>query len=232
MHKTLRMMPARAAGVSDRLWSMEDVAALVEAAETKPGKRGPYKKMSSSPSEIAKLAADRAFGSRLVTNIHRGLVVEAIVSTVLCPEWAWCSEDYYRFDFRHPCGLGLEVKQSAACQSWETKGPSIAKWDVSARKGYYEGDLYIAQPGRNAQVYILAWHPITDRLIADHRDPAQWKFFVIAANALPVVKSLGMAGANSLAAPVGIANLSVELETLRAKLAHNKIQTDILPREP
>jgi hypothetical protein len=33
-----------AAGVADRLWSMEDIAALVEAAASKPGPRGPYKK--------------------------------------------------------------------------------------------------------------------------------------------------------------------------------------------
>ncbi|MCC0807592.1 DDE-type integrase/transposase/recombinase [Methylobacterium sp. W2] len=44
MHKKHRMSPAMAAGVSDRLWSMEDVAALVEAAAPAPGKRGPYRK--------------------------------------------------------------------------------------------------------------------------------------------------------------------------------------------
>ncbi|KQT50359.1 hypothetical protein ASG52_05935 [Methylobacterium sp. Leaf456] len=44
LHKKHRMSPAMAAGVSDRLWSMEDIAALVEAAAPAPGKRGPYKK--------------------------------------------------------------------------------------------------------------------------------------------------------------------------------------------
>jgi IS1 family transposase len=41
-HKTLRVTPAMAAGISDRLWSMEDVVALMDA-EGEPKKRGPYK---------------------------------------------------------------------------------------------------------------------------------------------------------------------------------------------
>jgi hypothetical protein len=46
IHKTLRVTPAMAAGVSDRLWEVSDIVALLEAAEPKPGKRGPYKKES------------------------------------------------------------------------------------------------------------------------------------------------------------------------------------------
>jgi hypothetical protein len=41
------MSPAMAAGVTDKLWSMEDIAALVEARAPKPGRRGPYKKKSN-----------------------------------------------------------------------------------------------------------------------------------------------------------------------------------------
>lgn len=44
VHKTLRVTPAMAAGVTDRLWEMADLVAIVEAAEAQPGKRGPYKK--------------------------------------------------------------------------------------------------------------------------------------------------------------------------------------------
>ena len=32
-----------AAGVTDRLWGMEDVGALLDAREAPPKKRGPYK---------------------------------------------------------------------------------------------------------------------------------------------------------------------------------------------
>ncbi|MGP0090726.1 MAG: IS1 family transposase [Xanthobacteraceae bacterium] len=44
MHKTLRMTPAMAAGIADRLYSMEDIASMVDASLPMPGKRGPYKK--------------------------------------------------------------------------------------------------------------------------------------------------------------------------------------------
>jgi len=49
LHKTLRMTPAMAAGVTQTLWSMEDIAALVEAQHV-PQKRGPYKKRTPEAS--------------------------------------------------------------------------------------------------------------------------------------------------------------------------------------
>lgn len=48
IHKKLRVTPAiMAAGVTDRLWDIADIAKLVEDAEAKSGKRGPYKKISN-----------------------------------------------------------------------------------------------------------------------------------------------------------------------------------------
>jgi hypothetical protein len=47
IHQTLRMTPAMAAGVTDRLWEMADLVAIVEAAD-KPAVRGPYKKRLAS----------------------------------------------------------------------------------------------------------------------------------------------------------------------------------------
>ena len=47
IHKTLRVTPAMAAGVTDKLWSMEDVAELVAAAAPKPGRPATYKKRAA-----------------------------------------------------------------------------------------------------------------------------------------------------------------------------------------
>lgn len=44
IHKSLRMTPAMAAGVTDALHDMEWIVALIDARAPKPKKRGPYKK--------------------------------------------------------------------------------------------------------------------------------------------------------------------------------------------
>lgn len=43
IHKSLKTTPALAAGIAEKLWSMADIAALVEAKEATPAKRGTYK---------------------------------------------------------------------------------------------------------------------------------------------------------------------------------------------
>lgn len=47
IHKSLKVSPAMAAGITDRLWSLEDVVAKIDEMNP-PKKRGPYKKRNSN----------------------------------------------------------------------------------------------------------------------------------------------------------------------------------------
>lgn len=47
IHGKLRVTPAMGAGVTDRLWEIADIVALVEAADAKPGKRGTYQRAAN-----------------------------------------------------------------------------------------------------------------------------------------------------------------------------------------
>lgn len=44
IHKSLKVTPAMAAGITDTLWSLEDVVAKIDEMAPAPAKRGPYKK--------------------------------------------------------------------------------------------------------------------------------------------------------------------------------------------
>ncbi len=48
IHKSLKVSPAMAAGITNRLWSLDDIADRIEARQAKPMKRGPYKKRKAN----------------------------------------------------------------------------------------------------------------------------------------------------------------------------------------
>lgn len=48
IHKTLRITPAMAAGLSDHVWSVEEIVLMAESYMPKPGPRGPYKQKRES----------------------------------------------------------------------------------------------------------------------------------------------------------------------------------------
>jgi len=51
IHQTLKVTPAIEAGLTDRLWTIDDIVALVEDDAPAPKKRGPYKKKGQDNSD-------------------------------------------------------------------------------------------------------------------------------------------------------------------------------------
>ena len=100
--------------------------------------------------------------------------------------------------------LGSEFRHQGAKRDWDNAG---ATW--------------IAAPGRHAQIYVFAHHPVTDDS-ADHRDAGQWRFYVVATGALPPAKTIGLGKLRRLGEEVGWGDLRAAVERLRLAAVPNR----------
>ena len=175
--------------------------------------------VTPSKDDVCGAAARVAFGKPLIQNNLRGLVFEVIVEFALKQDWDRCSGDWKGWDFEHKSGhTRLEVKQSARRQSWAR--PALAqpaRFDIAVRTGYYEGADWTAHSGRNAHLYVFGYHPVDDET-ADHRDPEQWRFYVVPTTKLPPTKTVGLSTLNTLSTACGWAQLSEAVEQERTAL--------------
>ncbi len=132
----------------------------------------------------------------LMNNVHRAHYVEAMISLALDERWRLVSRDWdwAPWDLESDDGVRLEVKQSAAVQSWNTHDPQENRsFDIAQRNGYWDYESrWHAGKARYADIYLFAWHPELNRKIADHRCPEQWLFFVIPEYGLPAQKSISL----------------------------------------
>lgn len=171
------------------------------------------------PPVIARLV-ERNFGKPIIRNDLRGELVEEIVALALEPEWQRCGDDWGHCDLKRASdGLRAQVKQSAALQSWSrASGPDPRpRYSIASKIGRWEGAAWVPKPGRNADIFIFAWHGRTDES-ADHREPDQWQFFIVPEHRLPVQKSIGWAALNRLAQPVAHATLQSAVERIADEL--------------
>jgi hypothetical protein len=176
--------------------------------------------------EICAKAAEIKFGGPLVVNTDRGFVAEVIVAQALGAEWRWLARDFNGWDFQHETGCRLEVKHSAARQTWGSHKASAPSFDIKARTGYWDNDSakWIAAPGRHDHIYVFAHHPVIDES-ADHRDAGQWRFYVVPTEQLeahlPAAKTIRLGQVRQLGEEVDWGDLRAGVERLRLAVAQN-----------
>lgn len=161
----------------------------------------------------------RRFDSPLIENSLRAMYVEHLIEELLGDAWDHTGADWGRCDFTSSdtSKIRLEVKQSAALQSWTPEDPAAVivpnpRFDIRERTGWYDGADWRDEPGRSGEVYVFAWHPHTDRSVADHGDPLQWEFYVVLASTLPATKSIGLTGIEKLGQLASASTLSTVVE--------------------
>lgn len=134
-----------------------------------------------------------------------------MVALALEPAWALCSGDWNSWDMENEAGLRLQVKQSAARQSWGSVSKS-PRFSIAPTKRYWVNGMgWVPHEGRLADIYVFGWHPIEDET-ADHRNPRQRTFFVVRERDLPKQKSVSVQALNRLASMTGFIGLKNAVE--------------------
>ena len=166
------------------------------------------------------------YNRHIMNNIQRGDYVECLVDALLGPEWTlpWKrGYDWAPWDLKHDSKCKIEVRQSAALQTWprpKHSRPKPPKFDIAHRKGYWTRcGKWIREPGRHADIYIFAWHPEQNEDVADHRAPEQWMFYVVPTKALPEKQRIGLAEIESLTRPVRSESLTLTVAQLLSALS-------------
>jgi hypothetical protein len=163
-----------------------------------------------------------AYGAPLIENIWRGAWMEAMIALALPDSWRR-TVNSAGWDFEHPGGAKLEIKQSAARQSWPQAAPYHSTFSIVASQHHFADGKVVVESGRKANIYLFAHHPAWED--ANHRGPEQWQFYVVPTTALQEgAKSISIDRLRKLADPIGIGGLAEEI----TRLANNTMKA--LPR--
>jgi hypothetical protein len=177
-----------------------------------------------SRDDIRAAVERRLFGENLVQSNFRGEVVESIISKALGPSWIHCSEGWGGWDFEKTMESGalvrLQVKQSAARQSWQTTRKPTPSFRIAEVSGYYkENGEWRSDNGRHAEIFVFGWHGDTSEL-ADHFDAKQWIFYVVAESQLKKDKrkNIPLSDVQTLATSTEFAGLKHKVEKLASSI--------------
>ena len=104
----------------------------------------------------------RRYDKRVMNNVYRADYLECLVALTLGADWwlTWAHGwDWAAWDCQHTSGARLEVKQSAARQSWDRETPArrrAPRFDIALRAGDWtqDGSRWVDAPGRPADLYV------------------------------------------------------------------------------
>lgn len=185
--------------------------------------------------QVVQSLNERFYSQPLIDNVYRGDYVETLILFALGEGWeavgGWGSWDLEK----GVDGVRLEVKQSAALQTWgdlyrkEGSKERPPSFDSAPRIGYHTGsaedaDLPASERVRFADIYIFAWHPKDNPDSADHRRAEQWQFFVAPEHRLPDQKTISLNPLQKLAAAVTYDQLAAKVEKVAAELPYRKAE--------
>ena len=181
---------------------------------------------------IVERLVERVYQQPLIENVYRGDYVEYMVALALGQAWR-LTAPWTSWDLEHAAsGARLEVKQSAAQQTWSEQSvaaehPRRPRFDIAPHCGYYTGggsDWVDTPLQRQADLYVFAWHAERNVELADHRRPEQWRFFVVAEHRLPRrQKSIGLRPLRRIASCCNYAALADQVAAT-AHLLRLKVQ--------
>lgn len=182
---------------------------------------GSTSKQRSLDKRIQKIILKR-YDQPVMNNTVRAHFVECLIAKEFDVGWKHSCIDggeWNQWDCEHDSGARIEIKQSAARQSWDEEVISpirLARYDIAPRTGYWENDdNWKDKPGRNADLYVFAWHGERRDEICDHRDATQWQFFIAKEPMLPEgQKTIGITPLKDISVVCGISDLRVTVEKL------------------
>jgi hypothetical protein len=156
------------------------------------------------------------FNRPLIQNDLRGMYVEFMVADILGAGWRVTGENWAGWDLEHVDGTRLEIKQSAAKQSWgpSAKGYTSPKFSIRTPTEFWVGAIAGKAVSRLAHIYVFAWQGSTSE-VTDHRDPSQWDFYVAPTSALPDQKSLALTKVKGIAVHATAETLAEKVDALR-----------------
>ena len=212
--------------VCDNTKSIEDIWKIIDGEIERGGRVPPD---AGAPESVSSTPCDspisrervleevrRRYDRRVMSNLHRSEYVEALVTVALeCRGWTR-KNPWEGWTLEHASGIRLQVKQSAAAQSWGTgASKSTPQYNIAPRTGCWDEEeaRWVPERGHLADIYVFAWHE-ENALVADQRDPSSWEFRVVARDELPPQKTIGLRPLRGLSSPCRIDALADAVDSI------------------